>query len=268
MMHGAGPLTDGGIAALAMEYEDQRTIATPEGVQLALPLAGIGSRFMALMIDSILGGAAATLAVIVAYAAGGDTAGGIVAATTLLVFYIGYHVLFEVAGGGRTLGKRASGLRVVKDGGSAIGLRASLIRNIMRLPEGLLTFYVPAIISVLVSKNNQRLGDHAAGTLVIRETRAPSAVAGPPPAEALPPERYASWDVTGVGEAESTAVRAFLERRGQLEPGARAALAAQIAGRLRPLVAGVRPGLPDETFLEHLAAAKARGRLQDHPEHR
>ena len=57
-------------------------------------------------------------------------------------------------------------------------------------------------------------------------------------------------------------MRAFLERRGQLDPGARAALAAQLAGRLRPLVAGVRPGLTDETFLEHLAAAKARGRMQ------
>jgi uncharacterized RDD family membrane protein YckC len=269
MMHGAEPLIDEGTAALAMEYEDQRTIATPEGVQLALPLAGIGSRFMALMIDSIIGGAVATLVFVVALAIGGEVASGIVAACSLLVFYIGYHVLFEVAAGGRTLGKRASGLRVVKDGGSAVGLRASLIRNIMRLPEGMLTFYVPAMISVLVTRNNQRLGDLAAGTLVVREARAPSiAVAGPPPAAALPPERYASWDVTGVGDVESTAVRAFLERRNQLEPGARAALAAQLAGRLRPLVAGARPGLGDETFLEHLAAAKARGRLQDHPEHR
>ena len=190
-----------------------------------------------------------------------SAAAAIIAASLLLVFYIGYHVLFEVAGGGRTVGKRAVGLRVVMDGGAPVGLRASLIRNLMRLIEGLPLFYMPAIITALATRNNQRLGDLAAGTLVVREVKAPM----PQhyyPAPQIPPERYASWDVTAIGDNESTAVRAFLERRGQLDPGARAALAAQLAGRLRPLVAGVRPGLTDETFLEHLAAAKARGRMQ------
>ena len=79
-------------------------------------------------------------------------------------------------------------------------------------------------------------------------------------------ERYANWDVTGIGEEEAGAVRAFLERRADLRPGARRALAAQLAGQLRPLVAGVRPGLDDETFLEHLAAAKARGKMRESAE--
>ena len=68
---------------------------------------------------------------------GGDAAAAIVAASLVLVFYIGYHVVFEVAGGGRTVGKRAAGLRVVMDGGAPVGLRASLIRNLMRLIEGI-----------------------------------------------------------------------------------------------------------------------------------
>ena len=95
---------------------------------------------------------------------------------------------------------------------------------------------------------------------MVREVKAPRRVTSRR-APQVPPERYASWDVTAIGDNESTAVRTFLERRHQLDPGARAALAAQLAGRLRPLVAGVRPGLPDEKFLEHLAAAKARGRM-------
>ena len=146
-----------------------------------------------------------------------------------------------------------------------VGLRASLIRNFMLVLEGLATSYVPAMISILVTRDNQRLGDLMAGTLVVRDPKA-VAVAGPA-APVVRPERYASWDVTGVGDAESTALRAFLERRADLRPGARRALAAQLAGLLRPLVAGARPGLDDEAFLEHLAAAKARTALTGCPEH-
>ena len=82
----------------------------------------------------------------------------------------------------------------------------------------------------------------------------------------MSPERYANWDVTGIGEEEAGAVRSFLERRNQLRPGARRALAEQLAGRLRPLVAGAQHGLGDEAFLEHLAAAKARGRMRENRE--
>jgi uncharacterized RDD family membrane protein YckC len=247
-----------------MQYEDQRHIATPEGVQLALPLAGIATRFMALMLDlAIIFGVAFIL--LMASLVTAEAVAVIVASSLVLVFYIGYFVIFEVAGGGRTVGKRAVGLRVVTDGGAPAGLRASLIRNLMLLLEGLPLFYAPAIVSALVTRNNQRLGDLMAGTLVVREVKAPRPhYYTPSPIPPIPPERYASWDVTAIGDNESVAVRAFLERRQQLEPGARAAIAAQLAGRLRPLVAGVRPGLTDETFLEHLAAAKARGTIPDH----
>ena len=125
-----------------MEYEDRRTIATPEGVQLALPLAGIATRFMALMLDLLIGFGVAMI-LLMAAAVVANAIAAIVAASLLLVFYIGYHVLFEVAGGGRTVGKRAAGLRVVMDGGAPVGLRASLIRNLMRLIEGLPLFYMP-----------------------------------------------------------------------------------------------------------------------------
>src|SRR4051794_3983715 len=245
-----------------MEYEDRRTISTPEGVQLALPLAGIGSRFMALLIDYLIGGVAVTIAILAALAIGGDVAATIVSVTAILAINVVYFTVFEVFGGGRTVGKRATGLRVVSDGGGQVGLRASLIRNIIRLLEFAFLFYTPAVISVLATKNNQRLGDLAAGTLVVRDTKLQSVVAAP---QTVPvsPERYTHWDVTGVGEQEAGAVRSFLERRNQLRPGARRALAEQLAERLRPQVAGAQRGLGDEAFLEHLAAAKARGKMRE-----
>jgi uncharacterized RDD family membrane protein YckC len=248
-----------------MEYEDRRTISTPEGVQLALPLAGIGSRFLALLIDYLIGGAVFLVAILAAWAAGGETAATIVAVTAVLTINVVYFVLFEVFGGGRTLGKRATGLRVVTDGGGQVGLRASLIRNIIRLIELAVLLYAPAIVAVLATRNNQRLGDLAAGTLVVRDTKLETVVTAvqTPPVSS---ERYASWDVTGVGEEEAGAVRSFLERRAQLRPGARRALAEQLAGRLRPLVAGAQHGLGDEAFLEHLAAAKARGNMRERGE--
>ena len=246
-----------------MEYEDRRTISTPEGVQLALGLAGIGSRFMAVLIDYAICGVAYVLLLLGSLAIGSGTLATIVSVTVVLVINVAYFTIFEAFGGGRTLGKRVTGLRVVTSGGGQVGLRASLIRNIIRVLEAAL-LYVPAIVSVLVTRDNQRLGDLAAGTIVVREAKAVRVAAPAPPQVA--PEALASWDVTGVGEEESSAVRAFLERRAQLRPGARRALAQQLAGRLRPLVAGARPGLDDETFLEHLAAAKAHGKMRERAE--
>src|SRR6476661_2151885 len=155
-----------------MEYEDIRTIATPEGVELALPLAGIGSRFSGLLLDLIIQYALLIACGLLAFWALGGVAGDITIALAGLLLLLGYDVLFEVLGGGRTIGKRAAGLRVVLDTGAPIGLRASLIRNLLRLVEGLALMYVPAMISVLATRSNQRLGDLAAGTLVVRDLRA------------------------------------------------------------------------------------------------
>jgi uncharacterized RDD family membrane protein YckC len=236
-----------------VEYEDHRTIATPEGVELQLPLAGLGSRLIGLIVDSLIQATIITVAVVLAVLADSGIAAVAISSGALLLV-IGYDVVFEVRGGGRTPGKRAAGLRVVMDGGSPVGLRASLIRNVIRLLEGFATFYVPAMISVLVTRDNQRLGDLAAGTLVIREPKAPAAA---PPALTAAAD-YESWDVTGIGEEELSVVRAFLARREALAPHARRALASELAGKLRPRVAGARSGLGDEAFLEQLAAAKAR----------
>ena len=106
--------------ARAMEYEDRRTIATPEGVQLALPLAGIATRFMALMLDMIIGTAIGLIAVLAAGAIAGAMASAIVAASAILVFYIGYQV--AVRGRGRRSHARQAGLRPARgDGQRRVG---------------------------------------------------------------------------------------------------------------------------------------------------
>jgi uncharacterized RDD family membrane protein YckC len=240
---------------MATEYEDRRTIATPEGVELALPLAGVGSRFMALALDSVLQALIVGAAAVLGYALLGGLGAAIVTSAGVLFAYLVYDVAFEVRGGGRTPGKRAVGLRVVRDGGGPVGLRASLIRNVIRLFEAAL-LYAPAVVLVIATRGNQRLGDLAAGTLVVRE---PKPERAPSPLRGVPAEAYASWDTTGVGDAELTAVRKFLQRREELRPAARRTLAAQLAARIRPQVAGVRPGLDDESFLERLTAAKLHG---------
>jgi uncharacterized RDD family membrane protein YckC len=236
-----------------MEYEDIRTIATPEGVELALPLAGIGSRFSGLLLDLIIQYVLLIGCALLAFYVLGGVAGDIAVALASLLLLLGYDVLFEVLGGGRTLGKRAAGLRVVLDTGAPIGLRASLIRNLLRLVEGFALMYVPAMISVLATRSNQRLGDLAAGTLVVRDPR------GLPGVELAPadPAGYATWDVSAITQDDLLAVRTFLSRRDDLDDGARRDLAAQLAGRLRPRVAGVSGVSRDEEFLERLAAAKA-----------
>jgi uncharacterized RDD family membrane protein YckC len=239
-------------------YEDTRTIATPEGVELELPLAGLGSRLIGLIVDTLIQGTV-LIAALVAAALVHSSVLAIGISGFALLLVVAYDVVFEVRGGGRTPGKRAAGLRVVMDGGAPVGLRASLIRNAIRLLEGFATAYVPAMVSVLVTRDNQRLGDLAAGTLVIRDPKRP-----PPPAPAAPApppdDAIASWDVTGVHDDELALVRAFLARREQLAPHARRTLARQLASTLRPRVAGVRPGITDEAFLERLAAAKGRER--------
>jgi hypothetical protein len=164
-------------------------------------------------------------------------------------------VLFVVRAAGRTPGKRALGLRVVLADGGAVGLRASAVRNLLRLVEGLPLSYLPAILAILLTRDNQRLGDLAAGTVVMRET---AVAAGPAPAASPRPEpRTADWDVSAVTADELAAVRGFLARRQDFSPEPRAALARQLAERLQGRVGGAAPGQPPERFLEELARVKA-----------
>jgi uncharacterized RDD family membrane protein YckC len=243
-----------------MEFEDRLTIATPEGVDLELTLAGVGSRFASALIDYLIQLLIIlALALILGVGIGVEpTSNGYASAIWIVaafLLFVGYDICFEVLASGRTPGKRLNGLRVVRENGAPVTFTASAVRNILRLVDILPGSYLVGIGSILLSSRNQRLGDHAGGTLVVRERK-------PLPAE---PELRSyrrrveppAWDTSAIGTDELVAVRSFLARRDALTWDARQQLAGELAARLRPKVGGATAADAPELFLERLAAAKA-----------
>ena len=239
-----------------MEYEDRVRIATPEGVDVELTLAGIGSRFIAAIFDFMIQFSIVLAAAILLGVTGGDR-GGISFAAFSLVFFLvffGYDVLFEVRSRGRTPGKRWTGLRVVRTGGAPVTFVPSCVRNVMRLIDILPAFYAIGMISISATRQNQRLGDLAGGTLVVRER--PGGMRSTEAAPRYAPPVADGWDVSAVSSRDIGTVRQFLDRRRALAGGPREELARELEQRLRPLVAGAPEGLEPEEFLERLSAAK------------
>ncbi len=247
-----------------MEYEDRLRISTPEGLELELVIAGLGSRFIAggidLVIKGLLVGALALLLLggeALTGAEVGESLGTALLVTAVFLVTFFYDVLFEIMASGRTPGKRLTGLRVVGGGGNSIGLRTSVVRNVLRLVDGPGTGYSVAVLSILLTPRHRRLGDLAAGTFVVRERTGEH----PPSSSALPGlavgDPAAVWDLSGVGAEELAAVRSFLERRSELPPEARSRLAGQFDRSLRPRVTGAAGDGGSEAFLERLVAARA-----------
>jgi uncharacterized RDD family membrane protein YckC len=243
------------------EFEDRVTIETPEGVDLQLTLAGIGSRFASAVVDGIIE-VVILVALSLLLVGGGsigltpENGGFAVALYTVAAFLVivGYDVAFEVLNSGRTPGKRLNGLRVVREGGEPVTFVSSSIRNILRIIDILPLVYLVGCVSILVSSRNQRIGDLAAGTLVVRERKpAPPAVR---PLYVQQPVDVA-WDTSGIGAEELAAVRSFLVRRDSLDRDARNQLAHTLAERLRPKVPGVPADVRGERFLEALVADRA-----------
>jgi len=170
-----------------VEIDDRYVAATPEGVSLEFVLAGLGSRFVAILLDTILQGVLiyalsyATAKVVGSSSSTRDYVDlGVVSLIVFLVGF-GYFVLFETLNRGRSPGKALTGLRVVRANGGPVGFRASLLRNVVRLADLLPAFYFLGALLIPVTKRHQRLGDMLAGTLVVRERTAVSAMqAGTP----------------------------------------------------------------------------------------
>jgi uncharacterized RDD family membrane protein YckC len=238
--------------------QETMRIATPEGVSLELSLAGLGSRFVALLADTLLQGVALGLLIVALVVAdtGGFAFEAIVALAVFALLFV-YPVAFELAAGGRTPGKRWSSLRVVCDDGSPLTFRSSALRNVLRLVDILPGLYLVGAIAIFATRANQRLGDLAAGTLVVREPRASAVVAqAAEPVEPAEPGELPAWDVSGLRDAELAALRRFLERRHALDAVPRNLLARDLATRLRPSVGGVGTDLAPERFLELIAALR------------
>ncbi len=247
-----------------MDLDESITIATPEGIELRLQLAGLGSRFIAGAIDLIIVLALLAVLALITGPVTGLSSGvsGVVYVIGAFAILLFYPIPFEVLNRGQTPGKRMSHLRVLRDSGAPVDLPASAIRNLMRLIDGLLLLYIPSIVSIAVTRRNQRPGDIAAGTIVTREQPAPKPARQA--AATLPDRPLASgleesadrWDTSAVTAQEVAAVRRFLERRESLERGARRELAVRLADGLRPKVSSAPADLAPERFLEDLERIK------------
>jgi uncharacterized RDD family membrane protein YckC len=242
-----------------MELEDRVTIATPEGLELDVQLAGLGSRFIAGMTDLIIQLVLVVVLVIVTgVLSGGGRLDLLAAVIGVFLVWVVYPIAFEVLARGRTPGKYFTHLRVVRQGGGAVDLPASAIRNFMRLIDGPTLAYIPTVISIIATRRNQRPGDLAGGTLVVREQPLAPTHGTQTQAHAPLLPSWEIWDVSAVTDADIATVRQFLARRDSLDPRARGDLARRLAEGLAAKVAGAPQEGSGERFLETLVEAKSR----------
>jgi hypothetical protein len=181
-----------------------------------------------------------------------------------------YFTLFEMLWSGQTPGKRATGLRVMRDDGTPIGTLDSLIRNVVRVVDFLPYFYFLGAVVAFAQKESKRLGDLAAGTVVVklRETALPAAAEAP--AQAAQPVDDLAALVRPAGAAltpdELAALQRFSERRWELAPDVRAEMARRVIGAVRsklpPEAAAVAETEP-EAIIEALARVGGAAR-RDH----
>ena len=240
-------------------------VRTPESIALTYELAGLGSRFLAVTIDmilqvvvlvSLIGGLALAASRIPAPAKHavassaekiGEALGIAILAAIVFLIFFGYFILFEAFWNGQTPGKKMLGIRVVRDGGYPVDFMASLVRNLIRVGELAIGSYALSAVAMLLSPENKRLGDIAAGTIVVRDAR----LALPSFREDVRPEpvygatRYLSGD-------ERSLIKRFLDRRDALSSERRQQLAAQLAARVRGRVPPELQRLDDEALLERL----------------
>jgi uncharacterized RDD family membrane protein YckC len=237
-----------------VRLDERVTIATPEGVTLDLVLAGLGSRFLGRLLDTTI-----QFVIILALGFGvlaTSAPGSVRAGAIVLVFFVvfAYDVPFELLNGGRTPGKATAGIRVVGLMGEPVGFLASAIRNILRIVDFLPVFYAVGSVSIVSTRRDQRLGDLAAGTIVVRDKfpGATTVVAHP----TVPAEAASGWDVSGVDGDDLAIIRHFLDRRLALDWPIRSYFANTLAGRYAPRIAGAPYGVHPEYLLEGIVVAK------------
>jgi uncharacterized RDD family membrane protein YckC len=246
-----------------MKEEHQLTIETPEQVELDFHIAGIGSRFMAFAIDSLYQGLIfAVVMLILAFSMQtistllGKLGENWTIALAIIFFFLiywGYFAFFEAIWKGQTPGKRNIGIRVVKDTGRSINAFEAVSRNFLRSIDQLPGMYVFGLVSMAISKENRRIGDYVAGTLVVHEK---SAIEIDADLQDLTHASAITVSTTGLTESDLELIETFLHRRLSLEEVVRAQMAGKIITHLRGKTNSVpEPGQSEEQYLEIVAKA-------------
>lgn len=198
-----------------------RVIETPEGVELSLQVAGPVPRALAWAIDFLLR-LVVYIILLIILGQTGKLGVGLLAVVAFVMEWW-YPVLFETLNRGQTPGKRLLGLRVLHDNGTPVAGTASVVRNLLRAVDFLPLFYGLGLVSVLIDRDFRRLGDLAAGTIVVHNEEAKQPRPLPGADAALPP-------VT-LNREERRALLDFAERSTQLS----SERSAELADLLSPL---------------------------------
>jgi uncharacterized RDD family membrane protein YckC len=239
------------------------SVRTPESIAFSYELAGLGSRFLAVTVDMviqtlIIAGIFWGIVILAShapphmraardYSTSESLAIAFIVAVIFLV-YFGYFIAFETLWNGQTPGKKLLGIRVVRDGGFPVDFAASAIRNLIRAGEVALGFYALSAIASIVSPENKRLGDLAAGTIVVRDSRTATLAA----IRAASTETPAVRSTLITGE-EQALIDRFVARRNALAPDARRRIAMDLARRVRSRVSYDLQALSDEELLLRLS---------------
>jgi uncharacterized RDD family membrane protein YckC len=257
---------------------DQLSIDTPELVTIEMPVAGIGSRFIALLVDYLIWLALILVLFVLdsllgpsAHPRGGTADKWATAIIIFLIFllYWGYFTLFEAFWNGRTPGKRVARIRVIQRSGRGISLFEAMTRNLLRFIDFLPLAYGVGVISIFLTRQQQRLGDLAAGTIVVHEREnliastsdlgSRTFTAGLFDAPAPMPVRKLGFEVAAsgiqrLGSTDLELLEGFFARRLDFTLETRAALAQRIAGGIQVKTGlTVPPEVSVETFLEEVA---------------
>ena len=282
------------LSLVSPEPQDTRyRVETPEQVGLEYDIAGLGTRLMAAIVDTMFLGILAFLALclgvfgltaVFASISDDNTASVIALAIVVLIFFFvlwGYYVLFETIWHGQSPGKRWTGLRVIQEGGYPIGFSQAAIRNIVRIADFLPFMYIVGAIVMLVDSRSRRLGDLVAGTIVVKELPEvtiaslgssqpqpapwPSQAVGqsfPAPGTPVFNESSVYPNLSRIGSAEYSVLREFLERRTLLEPAARASLGLKLAQGFAQRIDYTPSGDAPEEFLHRLGVELAMRQTQ------
>ncbi|MEV5358286.1 RDD family protein [Streptomyces sp. NPDC052693] len=228
-------------------------LVTGEAVALELRPARLPSRALAVLLDLVAAMAvyvAVTIALVASTASLDEAAQTALSIASFVLVLVGAPIAVETLSRGRSLGKMACGLRVVRDDGGPIRFRHALVRGLIGVIEILMTFGIVACIASFVSARGRRLGDVFAGTLVVRE-RIPVTRTGfvPPPPPWLA-GRFSQLDLSAVPDGLWLAVRQYLTRMQQLDPQVGWSMAERLASDLAARTgAPVPQGIPPAAYL-------------------
>ncbi|MBD2088972.1 RDD family protein [Microcoleus sp. FACHB-1515] len=230
-----------------MRFFNQIRLQTPESVELELTLAGIGNRAQALFIDYLIWGAS-LLVVLLAwgivstgllYSLPNDNAAqlwlGAIALLLAFVVYVGYFVFFETLWHGQTPGKRYAKIRVVREDGKPAGLSQATMRSLLRPVDDLL--FIGALLIVFTNRE-KRLGDWAAGTIVVQEER-PVAAANfriSESARMLADRLLLEADINQLQPDDFAVIRNYLQQRSQMNVQAQTELCSRLAQQLQDII--------------------------------